>query len=281
MEPHVGPVSVSLRVPSDDARDQRRPTIVSGDRRALTDADSMSLSTALHPLARRARAAELLDGAALDSAELRANLRELAMLNRLPGGTAASIAAIEALTDGARDATILDVGCGGGDMALAFARYGARPPARWRVIGVDRHPEVLAEAIRRGRGRPDVEWLLADGTRLPLADGSVSVAHTSLVIHHLEPSQAVALLAELGRVARHGVALNDLRRGLVPFVITAATVLAVARSRYTRHDGVVSARRAYNLTEIDELIRAAGLEVVSRSARWLPRVVTAAIPISP
>ena len=239
------------------------------------------LNPARRPLARRAAGRELLDGDELDPDELRRNLRELALMNRLPGGTAASIAAIESLLDGARDATILDVGCGGGEMALAFARHGFRPPARWRVIGVDRHPDVLRVAAGRRPGTAEVEWLLADGRQLPLADGAVSVAHTSLVLHHLEPSETVALLSELGRVASRGVVLNDLRRGALAFLATATIVLAIGRSRYTRHDGILSARRAYSIPELDELVRAAGLDIVSRSPAWLPRVVTVATALMP
>ena len=230
-------------------------------------------------LAQRSHEHELLDDASLDAVELRANLRELGMLNRLPGGTAASIAAIELLADGARDLVVLDVGTGGGEMALAFARHGRRGRARWQVIAADSHPEVLAVAARRLHRDPSATTLLADGRRLPLDDGSVDVAHASLLIHHFEPQDALALLAELRRVARVGVVVNDLRRGVLPYLITSATVLALSRARYTRHDGPLSARRAYTLRELDELLHAAGLSVVSRSPALMPRVVTAAVSI--
>jgi hypothetical protein len=45
----------------------------------------------------------------------------------------------------------------------------------------------------------------------------------------------------------------------------------------TRTDGIVSARRSYTLPELDDLLRAAGMEVRWRSSRWLPRVATAAV----
>jgi len=54
--------------------------------------------------------------------------------------------------------------------------------------------------------------------------------------------------------------------------------VALGGSRVTRADGLVSARRAYTLDELDELIGEAGLAVHWRSPAWLPRVVTAATP---
>jgi hypothetical protein len=76
------------------------------------------------------------------------------------------------------------------------------------------------------------------------------------------------------RVARDAVVINDLRRGLAAFVMTAAPVLAFSRGRYTRHDGLASARRAYTLYEQDSLAARAGLAVVSRTPTWWPRVTT-------
>lgn len=225
-------------------------------------------------LRRRHPGRELLDGPSLDRAELRINLRELAMLNRLPGGRAASIAAIERLVDGQREVTILDVGTGGGDMPLAFARH-ADSGRSWRVVAIDIHREVLEVAAARLDGRTDVTLLLSDARSLPLADDAVDVAHASLVLHHLEPDGATAALRELARVARRGVVVNDLRRGIVPLMVTASLVLALARGRYTRHDGILSARRAYRVDELDSIAARAGLRPVWRTPAWLPRVTTA------
>ncbi len=231
------------------------------------------------PLLHRSHEHELLDGQTLDDPELGANLRELAMLNRLPGGTAASIAAIDELADGVRDLTVLDAGTGGGEMALAFARHGRRGTSHWTVLALDSHPQVLAITQRRTARDPDVRPLLGDARALPLEDASVDIAHASLLLHHLEPQDAVGVLAELARVARIGVVVNDLRRGTLPYLVISALTLALTRSRYTRHDGPASARRAYTLRELDELLRAAGLVPVSRTGPLLPRVVTCAVPL--
>src|SRR5438105_1671282 len=81
-------------------------------------------------------------------------------------------------------------------------------------------------------------------------------------------------VVEMRRVARRGVVVNDFRRGRLAFAVSAMTVLGLARARYTRHDGVLSARRAYTLDELDELAAAAGLRRIRRSPAFLPRVVT-------
>ncbi len=222
------------------------------------------------PLGARADAVELLDGGGLSSSEVERNLGDLARLNRLPGGVGASIDGVRRLLDGQRDARILDAGTGRGDMPIAFAREG------WRTTALDTNPDVLLVARRETAAEPMVDVVEGDARRLPFEDGAFDVSHCSLLVHHMAPHDAVTALRELARVARRGVVINDLRRGILPLLATAVSVAALGGSHVTRNDGLASARRAYTLGELDDLIAQAGLAVAWRSPRWLPRVVTTA-----
>lgn len=224
------------------------------------------------PLFERTDVAELLDSGRLTPGEVQANLADLARLNRLPGGTAASIRAIERLLGRGNTGRILDVGTGAADMPRAFARRG------WETLAVDPNPDVLRVARRATAGEPLVEIAEAGASALPFGDGSFDVVHASLLLHHLAPDEALAALREMRRVASVGVVVNDLRRGLVPMAATAASLALFARSRVTHADGRASVRRAYTLRELDALLAGAGLHVRWRSAAWMPRVVTAAAP---
>ena len=222
------------------------------------------------PLGVRADAVELLDGGGLSRPEVERNLADLARLNRLPGGVGASIEGIRRVLDGQRAARILDAGTGRGDMPIAFARGG------WRTTGLDSNPDVLLVARRETAAETMVEVVEGDARRLPFEDGAFDVSHCSLLVHHMAPDEVVTVLRELARVARRGVVINDLRRGILPLLATMVSVAALGGSHVTRNDGLASARRAYTLHERDDLIGQAGLAVAWRSPRWLPRVVTAA-----
>ncbi|HEX7196847.1 MAG TPA: methyltransferase domain-containing protein [Candidatus Limnocylindria bacterium] len=222
------------------------------------------------PLSMRADGVELLDGGSLDPADVERNLADLARLNRLPGGVDASVRGIDQVLEGRPDARILDVGTGRADMPIAFTRRG------WEVIALDTHPAVLRVARAVTAAEPRITIVEGDARTLPLDDGAVEVAHCSLLLHHLDPTDVVAVLREMRRVSRAGVVVNDLRRGVLPFLATAAGVLAFGRSHVTRNDGLVSARRAYTVEELDRMLRNAGLVVRWRSSSWMPRVVTAA-----
>ena len=225
--------------------------------------------TPVGALRHRSAEAELLDAGDLPAAELAANLRDLARLNRLPGGAGASVAAIRRLLpDG--PSRVVDVGTGGADIPRALARAHRSVS----VTAIDRDPAIVALATRWSRAQPRVEVVEADGLALPDPAEAFDVAHTSLVVHHLEPQEVVMLLRELHRVSWRGVVVNDLRRGILPLAVTHLTVRAFGRSPITRHDGPLSVRRAYTLAELDDLAAFAGLRMVRRSLSVMPRVVT-------
>ena len=152
---------------------------------------------------------ELLDGPLDDERALVGNLRDLARLNRLTGGTRLSQRAIAALGPAATAATtILDVGTGAADIPMTLLAAARRdgPPAHRHRDGQPRRRCLRPPGSHgpRSTSTPGLELAMADGRGLPFADGAFDVAHASMVVHHLDPDDAVAFLRELRRVARRG-----------------------------------------------------------------------------
>jgi ubiquinone/menaquinone biosynthesis C-methylase UbiE len=214
---------------------------------------------------RAAGTAELLDGPLDDPATLRDNLRDLRRANRLTGGITLSKRAFEALAPAPAAVTMLDVGTGGADIPLALLIEAGRHDRRVAVTAVDSRPEVLA-AARAARPELDrteaLELEIADGRALPYPDASFDVAHASLVLHHLEPADAVLFLRELARVARRGIVVNDLSRRRATLFGSWLLSRVFTRNAYSRHDAPLSARRAYTLAEARALLAEAGLRPV-------------------
>ena len=96
---------------------------------------------------------ELLDGPLDDRAALVSNLRDLARLNRLSGGTRLSVAAIRELAGGDLSPSILDVGTGGADIPVALLAAARRDGRDVRVTAVDSRAEVL-EGVESIEGEP-------------------------------------------------------------------------------------------------------------------------------
>jgi ubiquinone/menaquinone biosynthesis C-methylase UbiE len=208
---------------------------------------------------------ELLDGPLDDRAALESNLRDLRRINRLTGGATLSVRAVRELTAGG--GSVLDVGTGSADIPVLLLADARRRGVELEVTATDSRQEVLdaALAVRPALGRVGgLALALADGRGLPWPDGAFDAAHSSMVIHHLEPDEAVAFLRELRRVSRRGIVVNDLARGRLNWVGAWLMTHTVAIGRYTRHDGPLSVRRAYTRREMEGLLREAGLAPSAR-----------------
>ena len=218
---------------------------------------------------RVAGATELLDGPLDDPEVLAGNLRDMRRFNRWLSGVALSRVAIDALVgrqaDTGTDITLLDVGTGGADIPVALLADWRRRDRRLDVTAVDSRPEVLLAARM---ARPSIDHVrrltmtTADGRSLPYPDDSFDVVHSSLVLHHLDPPDAVALLREMRRVARRGVVVNDLQRGRLFWWAARLLTWLTTRNRFTRHDGPLSVLRAYTVGEAVALTAVAGLRPI-------------------
>lgn len=96
-------------------------------------------------------------------------------------------------------ATVLDVGCGSGDIANALLEINPR----LKIEGVD----VL---VRPNTAIPVREF---DGEHLPFADGFFDYALLIDVLHHTD--DPAGLLDEVSRVARHTIIKDHYRDGLL------------------------------------------------------------------
>lgn len=215
---------------------------------------------------------ELLDGPLGDAATLQGNLRDLRRVNRWLGGVDLSWAAVNLLTRPRDAVTLLDVGTGAADIPLALIERGRANDRRLTVTGIDNRPEVLAAAARadpRIGMTGELTLHVGDGRALPYPDRSFDIVHTSLVVHHLAPEAARALLREMERVARVGIVVNDLVRGRPAWLGAWLLSHILTTNRYTRHDAPLSVQRAYTLDELTALLAAAGLRVVGSVGGFL------------
>ena len=233
---------------------------------------------------RLAATPELLDGPLDDVAALRGNLRDLRRVNRFLGGAYLSRIAVDLLLDGQTGSrSLLDVGTGAADIPVALLDAAALRGRDLRVVALDVREEILEAARTLDPGladRRDLQLAASDGRSLPYPDRAFDVVHSSLVVHHLEPRDAIAFLREARRVARTGVVVNDLLRGRPQLAGAWLLTRLTTRNHYTRHDAPLSVRRAYTRVELKALLAAAGLRPVAELVGpFRHRVAYAAVPI--
>lgn len=94
--------------------------------------------------------------------------------------------------------TVLDVGCGPGLLACAFAREVRH------VTGIDLTPAMLEQARKTAQEQQltNVSWQQGDVMQLPYPSAHFSIVSSRFVFHHLE--QPLIVLKEMVRVCKPG-----------------------------------------------------------------------------
>ncbi len=210
-------------------------------------------------------AAEHLDAAKHEPAQLDLTLDHLAAVNRWLGGTRVVLKHLHQwLPEGESDCSrVLDVGTGAGDIPRAIVGWAAKGGRVVDVHGVDIQVPIAFRARDRCASESSIRVAVSDGMRLPFADNTFDVATSSMTLHHLDDSHTDAFVAELGRVSTRAVIINDLERHPINYYGARMLAATVWRTdRYTRHDGPISVLRSFSPRELRRVGEKAGLRNV-------------------
>lgn len=196
--------------------------------------------------ARETRRVELMDDPACDPERLRATYRQFGPLNRLVSGwRAVYLTRIRPLLAPDRPVELLDLGCGGGDLARALASWATRDGLVLRVTAVDPDPRAIAFA--RERPHPGVRLREADSAELVDAGERFDLVVSNHVLHHL--ARLDGFLHDSARLAPR-VIHNDIRRSRAALALYAPATLPFARGSFIHQDGTLSIRRSYTAPEL-------------------------------
>ena len=94
--------------------------------------------------------------------------------------------------------TIVDLGCGPGDLVVAI---GHRLKDA-RITGIDVSPSMLLWAGRHATTDGRIKFVVADGAEMPFNDASVDLVVSTLSMHHW--SDPADVFAEIDRILRPG-----------------------------------------------------------------------------
>lgn len=214
---------------------------------------------------------ELLDETAHAPAELAENLRDIRRVNRILGGTATTLRHLPRLIDtipDRRPVTVLDLATGSGDIPLAISRWAKRRDLSLTIVASDSSREILTVAQEHIAGDPAISLAQYDARAVPLPDEQFDIVLCSLSLHHFSPDDAVQVLREMNRLARAGFILNDLARGRLGYGAAWVAAHLTTGNRLTRNDAPLSVRRAYTPSELEAMLRRAGINdaTISRHA---------------
>lgn len=210
------------------------------------------------------------------------NLNDLRRVNWLLGGrrlTRLPLARLATRVPVSTRLLVLDVASGAADIPLALSRWAARAGRPALFVASDIGVDIVRVARAHQPVPPNVVFVAADATRLPFRTGAFHVTTCSLALHHMAPDDAVRMLREMRRCARLGVIVNDIVRSWLTYYGAVVASYLGSTNPLTRHDGPVSALRAFTPGEMRALAREAGLRPLEWESVLFYRVAMTAVPV--
>lgn len=198
---------------------------------------------------------EILDSDQCPTPEAETSLRDLCRINRWFGGVGTTRNLIERVSvrTGQKHFSVLEVAAGFGEVPRAAASQLARKEITLDITDLDRLHSHL---------QPGHCAVAGDALALPFRDDSFDLVSCSLFMHHLSPSEVARFAAEVTRVSRCAVLINDLIRHPVHLMLVYAG-FPLMRSYVSRMDGLASVRRAYIPEEMERML-SSGIEPSDR-----------------
>jgi len=209
---------------------------------------------------------ELMDSFSMPQLEMDINLLELETINKWLGGYAVSFNGFSTLNlTNAREITVADIGCGGGDGMIFIQKFLKSKGIKAKMIGVDANPKAIAYAKKRCENHQDFEWICSPFQELKNIE--VDVMHCSLFAHHFYDTDLDAL-SRLLHSAKIGFVVNDLHRHWLAYYSISILTRLFSRSYLVQNDARLSVAKGFSKTEITQIFKHPDLDVFKVGWRW-------------
>lgn len=201
----------------------------------------------------RSRQVEIMDDLQLQGGEIKILLTDLKTVNKLLGGNSITIDGLRRLLTGKskdRIFTILDIGCGDGEMLRRCASFAKSEGYNFELIGVDANKFILKEAEKRSKEFQNISYKKINVFSEEMKGLEFDIGLCTLFLHHFTSSEIIRILNKLISNAKVGVVVNDLHRSLIAFWLFKIFSSFFLQTNIAKHDGLVSIASGFKLRDL-------------------------------
>ncbi|MFT7330703.1 MAG: 2-polyprenyl-3-methyl-5-hydroxy-6-metoxy-1,4-benzoquinol methylase [Roseivirga sp.] len=196
---------------------------------------------------------EIMDDLDMSGEALINSLDQLANINKWLGGNKTTIDSLKTiLKTQAKDKTIsiVDLGCGNGDMLRKVAHFGKKNDYKFNLLGIDANQTTIDYAIKLSANFPEITYKKEDVLSKEFATHTYDIAMCTLFLHHFEDHVALDFVQTLLKNAKIGVVINDLHRHWLAYYLF-KLLTSVIGNKMTREDGLTSILKAFKRIDLE------------------------------
>ncbi|MBR9915469.1 MAG: methyltransferase domain-containing protein [Algicola sp.] len=203
----------------------------------------------------RSNKEEIMDDLNYHGPVLHDALDKLAKINRWLGGNQVTMNGLKILLKNhpkELPVTIVDVGCGSGDILREIAKYGKRHGYQFQLLGIDANPYTVAYAKRQSEAFDTITFETIDVFSEDFNALQYDVVLATLFLHHFDKEALIYLLSPVVKKAKIGVVINDLHRHKLAYYLFKLLCITI-KNRTIIEDGLTSVLRGFKRKELEEI----------------------------
>lgn len=198
---------------------------------------------------------ELMDDFSVEGNLLRESLDSIANINKWLGGNLVTLNGLKKVLKKHtinKPITMLDMGCGNGDMLREVAKFGKKAGYNFILIGIDANQHTIDYAKELSVNYPEISYLYQDVFSEEFQHLQYDLVLATLFLHHFNEDDIVKLLAPILKKAKLGMVVNDLNRNIIAYYLFSFLCLFI-KNKMTKEDGLVSILRAFKKSDLERI----------------------------
>ncbi|MES2411039.1 MAG: methyltransferase domain-containing protein, partial [Bacteroidota bacterium] len=214
---------------------------------------------------------ELMDNFDMKGDKLEEALDKIAKINHFLGGNKLTLQGVKNILKQhpAKDKiTIIDVGCGNGDMLRVIADYLDEENISCELIGIDANQFSVNYAKKLSKHYPNISYRCEDIFDKSFEKLEYDIVLCTLTLHHFKDDEIINLLKVFKVKAKMGIVINDLERSGISYRLFQALCFALRLNDMSREDGLVSILRGFKKPELEQFSRKLHLKKYSIEWKW-------------
>ncbi len=221
-------------------------------------------------LAHRSTQTEIMDDFEMEGELLQKTLDRLAWINKWLGGNQVTLNGLNKLLKNIpieQEITIVDLGCGHGDMLRLIAKLARKKGRKVRLIGIDANDFTIEYARKLSKEYPEISYIKDMIPSDAFSALEYDIVLSTLFFHHFTDKEIISCLKEVTSKAGIGVVINDLHRNeWAVFLFKLLTIFIP--NPMIRQDGITSIKRGFKKSDITTYINQLGLVNSKISWKW-------------
>lgn len=218
----------------------------------------------------RSNEIEIMDDLLCRGEVVHQTLRELDFINKWLGGNQITINGVQHLLKNieSRTFTIADLGCGSGDILKQLAQWGRRNNLSLNLIGYDANPSIIEFARIHCKEFDEITFQSQNIFDETFRKQKFDIVTGTLFYHHFKNEELIPFLSNLKSQVSVGFIINDLHRHPLAYYSIKFLTRIFSRSAMVRFDAPLSVMRAFNRSELHDVLHKAGIENVQIRWKW-------------